>query len=97
MRIVATVEFHVYIPGIRSLKEKRSVIRSIIQKIQNKFNVSISEIDKLDDWNEAILMCAHVSNNKKFSQSYMQKINSYILNVCKGIDLIDAKIEYAIY
>ena len=97
MRLVAIIEFHVFIPGIRSLKEKRSIIRPIIHRIQNKFNISISEVDKLDDWNEAVLMCAHVSNNKNLSQSYIQKLNSFILNASKNIDLIDVKIEYLIY
>ena len=94
MCVIAKVILHFYISGTNSLKEKRSIIRPIIHRLHRKFNISISEVEKLDTWNEAILIYTHVSNNKGFSQSYVQKINAFILKYYKNVDLIDTKIEY---
>ena len=47
MKILA-IEIKLYAPWVQSLKEKRMVVKSIIGKIQNKYNVSVSEIDTQD-------------------------------------------------
>ena len=54
-----------------SLKDKRSVIKSIIKKSQNKFNVSISEVEAQDTLNQGVLGIAVVSNNRKLSQQIL--------------------------
>lgn len=57
-----------------SLKDKRSVIKSIIKKSQNKFNVSISEVAAHDTLNQGILGIAVVSNNRKLSQQILDQV-----------------------
>ena len=46
--IVGIFYFELYIPGVRSLKEKRSVLRSLKQRLRNGHNVSVSEVDFQD-------------------------------------------------
>lgn len=57
-----------------SLKDKRSVIKSIIKKSQNKFNVSISEVEAHDTLNQGVLGIAVVSNNRKLSQQMLNQV-----------------------
>ena len=57
-----------------SLKDKRSVIKSIIKKSQNKFNVSISEVEAQDTLNQGVLGIAVVSNNRKLSQQILDQV-----------------------
>ena len=57
-----------------SLKDKRSVIKSIIKKSQNKFNVSSSEVEAHDTLNQGILGIAVVSNNRKLSQQILDQV-----------------------
>ncbi len=57
-----------------SLKDKRRVIKSIIKKSQNKFNVSISEVDAHDTLNQGIVGIAVVSNNRKLSQQILDQV-----------------------
>lgn len=97
MRVIATIVLHIYIPGSHSLKEKRSIIKPIIHRLHRKFNISISEVEKLDVWNEAILICAHVSNNKEFSRSYVQKVDAFIIKFFNNVDLIDSRTEYLLF
>ena len=49
----ALVEIHVH--GSRSLKQKRGVVRSIVQRVRNRFNVSIAEVDGQGTWQRAVL------------------------------------------
>lgn len=58
----------------RSLKEKRSIIKSIKDRIKNKFNVSVAEVGRLDNKKIGELGVAFVSNDSRFSQSVLSKI-----------------------
>ncbi|MEK7274861.1 MAG: DUF503 domain-containing protein, partial [Candidatus Desantisbacteria bacterium] len=48
--IIGTAAIEFYIPQSHSLKDKRRVLKSIIARIRNKFNVSVSEIDFHELW-----------------------------------------------
>ena len=73
---VLTVELR--IPQSRSLKKKRMIIRSLKDRLSNKFNVSIAEVDNLDKWSSAVLAIAHVSNSRPFTDSTLSKILNFI-------------------
>ena len=93
MCVICSAKFHFYIPACRSLKQKRSIIKPIVLRLHREFNVSVSEIEKLDVWNEAIIICAHTSNDRDFSYSYMQRIQSFIETNFRNTDLLDTKVE----
>ena len=61
-----------------SLKDKRNVVKSIIKKIHNRFNVSISEVDDNDMLNKSTLGIAIVSNSNTLNQQIMDKIIQFI-------------------
>ena len=61
-----------------SLKDKRSVIKSIITKTHNKFNVSISEVEDYDLLNKATLGISVVSNSNKLNQQIFDSIIRFI-------------------
>lgn len=58
---------------IHSLKEKRSVVKSVITKIKQRFNVSIAEIEDNDNWHRATIGIAIVSNSRKKAEQELQK------------------------
>lgn len=62
----------------RSLKEKRSVVKSIKDKLKNKFNISIAEIGSLDNKQLVHLGVAFVSNESRFVESVLAKVLSFI-------------------
>lgn len=57
------LEFH--IPGVQSLKEKRRVLKSIIERIKVKYNVSAAEVEKQNMWQEAVVGIAMICNEKQ--------------------------------
>ncbi len=61
-----------------SLKDKRSVIKSIIHKVQNKFNISISEVADHDILNKATLGIAIVSNSHQHNDQSISALIDFI-------------------
>ncbi len=71
---VGVCKLELFIPNSHSLKSKRMVGTSIIKRVQNKFNVSISEIDENEKWQKMSLGIAIVCNERKFIDKTMNKI-----------------------
>jgi uncharacterized protein YlxP (DUF503 family) len=60
--IVGTLRVRLLIREARTLKDKRQVVKSIKDRLQNGFNVSIAEVDALDNRQLAVLGVALVTN-----------------------------------
>lgn len=65
---------------MNSLKEKRRIIKSLMKRAQNDFNISISEVDSNDNHRNAILGAAVVSNNRSFCDQVLSKLIDKIDN-----------------
>ena len=75
---VATVKL--YAPWVHSLKEKRMVVKSVVSKVQNRFNVSISEIEAQDIHQTIILGVACVADTVKMAGSVIDTVITFIEN-----------------
>ena len=89
---VAICILELHIPGKTSLKAKRQVVKSIIQRLRNRFNVSVTEIGEQDLWQRAELGIAAVCHTGKGADSIMQKIYDYIEQE-NGVEIISSRIE----
>ena len=78
--IVGTLELKLYAPWVSSLKEKRMVVKSIIAKTKNKFNVSIAEVDEQDTHQTIILGIACVAGTVSQSDSILDHVIAFIEN-----------------
>lgn len=76
--IVGIIYCELHIPAAGSLKEKRSVIKSIKQRIRNKFNVSVAEVGFLDKWQRAALGIVSVSSDKNHIDAIHDNIEKFI-------------------
>ncbi len=75
---VGTCLVELHISGNSSLKGKRRVVKSIKDRVQGRFNVSIAEVDRLDDWQRATLGIACVSNNPRLVDEILNKVVNLI-------------------
>ncbi|MFC1554111.1 DUF503 domain-containing protein [candidate division KSB1 bacterium] len=75
--IVGIIYLELLIPHTGSLKEKRSVVNSYKKRIQNKFNVSIAEVDFQDKWQRAALGISFVGNDKAQLDSLITKLENF--------------------
>ncbi|ABO49809.1 protein of unknown function DUF503 [Desulforamulus reducens MI-1] len=90
--IVGIMTVELYISGATTLKEKRRVLKSIIDRIRSKYNVSISEVDNQDLWQRATLGVAAVSNETSHVSRMLDTVIRTIENNGEA-DLVDYSIE----
>ncbi len=69
---VLTLELAVY--EAQSLKDKRRVVKSVKERVRNRFNVSIAEVDHLESRRLATLAVAMVSNDSKYIHGSFERI-----------------------
>jgi len=77
---VGTLRMRLVIRGARSLKDKRSVVKSIKDRVGHKFNASIAEVGAQDVYQTAVLAVAVVGNDR----DYIQSVLSQIANLVRG-------------
>lgn len=73
---MAEIRLHLY--AAHSLKEKRSIIKRVIERVKNKFNVSIAETGDQDLWQSALIGAAITGNNKGLLERELEKILNLI-------------------
>ncbi|RYD06442.1 hypothetical protein N752_03710 [Desulforamulus aquiferis] len=90
--IVGLMTVELFIGGSNTLKDKRRVLKSIVDRVRSRFNVSIAEVGNQDLWQRATLGVAAVSNETAH-------VNQMLNTVIKSIEangeaeLIDYTIE----
>ncbi|HAN87673.1 MAG: DUF503 domain-containing protein [Bacillota bacterium] len=62
------------IGGSRSLKEKKRVIRGLMARTRNRFNVAVAEVDHQDIWNRAQIGIVCVSNDAGHAHSMLEAV-----------------------
>lgn len=79
---ISILEVEIILPECLNLKQKRAVIKSLKDRIRNRFNVSIAEIDFHDLWGKALLCIVTVSKSRVDSD---KRLNSVIHFIEKNI------------
>lgn len=67
------------IPYSHSLKEKRSQIKSLKDRLGSRFNASVAEIDALDNWQQAIIGICMISNDRSYLDRQYSLIETQVL------------------
>lgn len=75
---ICVMKIRLHLFAAQSLKEKRSCIKSIIRKVQNKFAIAIAEVGDNELWQSALLGAAIVANNRKHLEREMEKVLAFI-------------------
>ena len=67
-----------YFPESGSLKGKRQVLKSLIARLHNRFNVSVAEVDAHDLWQRSVVGAAVVSNEGSHANSVLSRVVQYV-------------------
>ena len=78
MVVIGLLQLDIIIPESRSLKQKRSTIKSLKETVRRRFNVSISETGKLDKWARSEISITKVSNETLHVKKEFQNIQKDI-------------------
>jgi uncharacterized protein YlxP (DUF503 family) len=78
--IIGVLTAHLHLQAINSLKQKRSIVKSLIGRLKSRYNASVSEVDRHDNKNYAIIGIAVVSNDTAFIDKQLDTIINFMQN-----------------
>jgi uncharacterized protein len=87
---ICTIELH--LPESCSLKSKRQILKRIKDRIRNRFNVSLAEVENNDLWQRTTLGVAAVANQGKFVNQVLSQVIEH-LHKESGVVVLDYSME----
>jgi uncharacterized protein YlxP (DUF503 family) len=90
---VGVCRLKIHIPGSRSLKDKRSVVKSLIARLRKQFNLSVAEVDDHELWQMATIGMACVSNGNNHMDEVISAAISLIERDYPTIEIVEKEIE----
>lgn len=91
--IVGVSQITLHLPGSHSLKDKRQVVKSLITRIRNQFEVAIAEVDAQDRWQIAKLGVSCVSNSSQHADEVLGHVRRYIEETRPDIIITGTEVE----
>ena len=90
--IVGICHLDVIIPENHSLKGKRQVVKKIIDRVRNRFNISVAEVGDNELWQRSQLGLSIVGNDRRFVNSYLDRVVNFIeaMNI---VDIAHSELE----
>jgi len=81
------------LPENGSLKGKRQVVRSLTQRLRNKFNVAVAEVEDNERWQIATIGVSCVSNDARHAQEQLDNVVAFIRHTRLDAELLESEIE----
>ncbi|MDQ1438803.1 MAG: uncharacterized protein QOK43_2432 [Acidimicrobiaceae bacterium] len=86
---VAALEVDLHLPNCHSLKEKRAVLKSILNGAHNRFGVAVAEVGHQDKWQRAALGFATVSGSAGHADDVIDKVERFVYSFPE-VEVIEA-------
>lgn len=90
--VVGTLMIRLAIREAHSLKQKRSVVKSVKDRLRNKFNVSVSEVENQDVWQSATLGVAMIGGDRQYVNAVLSKVVDSLRGFPQ-VQLVDYELE----
>jgi uncharacterized protein YlxP (DUF503 family) len=90
---VAVTHLTLRLPENASLKGKRQVIKSIQQRLHNRFNVSVAEVEHNDLWQLAGLDIAAVANTATHAREVCDNAVAYLTSLRLDVEVVEEETE----
>jgi uncharacterized protein YlxP (DUF503 family) len=93
MASIGVLTLELRLENSHSLKDKRHVVKSLRDRLRNKFNVSVAEIDCQDLWQRAVVAAVTVSSDKVQAERILQSVEDETASLL-GPALASASVEW---
>lgn len=90
---IGTCLITLHIPFAGTLKEKRSIVKSIIARLRNEFNISVAEVDMHDVYSQTVIGVASVSTSQSYIHGQLEKVVRFIEKIRPDVPVVDYQIE----
>jgi uncharacterized protein len=91
--IIGSLLLELHLPTVHSLKEKRSIVKSVLQRLRNEFNVSTAEVGEQDRWQIAQLGVVCVSSDRRYADEQLHAVVEWIYENRPDVDVSRSEIE----
>jgi len=91
--IVGLCTIELVIPEANSLKDKRSVLKSMLEGMRSRFNISAAEVEHMDVWRRATVGIACVSNSQTFIDQVLNKVIEWVESNPR-VNVTDVQVEF---
>lgn len=91
--IIGACTLTLHLIGVHSLKEKRSIIKSLIARMRNTFNVSAAEVSAQDSHGRAVIGIACVSETAEYVRGQLEAVVRWVEEERPDAPVIDYEIE----
>ena len=93
MAAIGVLTLELRLEDSHSLKDKRHVVKSLKDRLRNKFNVSVAEIDYQDLWQRAAVAAVTVASDHTRAEQVLQLVEAEATALL-GRDLVDVTVEW---
>ena len=76
--MVGQLTLHLSFPGCSSLKEKRGRLKPLLHRLHREFNISVAEMDLQDKWQEALIACGMIGNDRVHLERSLQTVARWV-------------------
>jgi uncharacterized protein YlxP (DUF503 family) len=91
--MVGILTLHLHLPGCSSLKEKRGRIKPFMHRLRREFNLSVAETGRQDAWQEAVIGCAMMGNDRGFLESALSQVSRWVHGNWPDGMVVDERME----
>src|SRR5947208_14777648 len=85
--------WELHLPACQSLKDKRTIVKSLKDRMHNRFNVSVAETGHQDLWQRAELTAAVVSTDRRHAESVLREADQLVAGA-DGARIVDTSTSY---
>lgn len=89
--VAATIDLH--LPGVRSLKEKRGILKPLIARLHKQFNIAAAEVDLHDVWQSGAIGVAIVSTSEAHGEAKLENVLHWIEHNRPNLEIVDHTLE----
>ena len=75
---VSALRFELFLPHCHSLKEKRAVVKPIIEGVRRRYQAAAAEVDHQDKWQRAAIGVAVVSSSARHATDVMEAVERFV-------------------
>lgn len=91
--VVGVLQIDVHLPVSRSLKDKRSVLKSLRDQLRGRFNIAVAELDSNEKWQRATVGISTVGEDRAYVAGLLSEVTAW-LRATHLVELIRVEEEY---
>lgn len=91
--VIGACTLHLYLPGVTSLKEKRSVVKPLLHQLRRRFEIAAAEIEHQDVWQTSDIGIVAIATDAGHIYSVLEKAVHWVEDNYFQVQVIDWETE----